>query len=102
MSVKLPPVELDSVTITLVAFTWRESVREPAAIVKFVAGELSEIVSAVLYVSGEESEHQVGMRAERLGVLLQSIKARQVYLLLDRESLLGSRMIDAEPLSGRL
>jgi hypothetical protein len=31
--------------------TWRESAKEPAAIVKSVAGVLSEIVSVVLYVS---------------------------------------------------
>lgn len=48
ISVKLPPVELDRVTMTFVAFTWRASATEPVAIVKVVAGELRDMVSAVL------------------------------------------------------
>jgi DNA repair protein RadA/Sms len=41
-----------------------------------VADQLSANGSAVLYVSGEESERQIKMRGERLG-----IKARNLYLL---------------------
>ncbi|GAP63734.1 DNA repair protein RadA/Sms [Ardenticatena maritima] len=41
-----------------------------------VAGELAERQGVVLYVSGEESTHQIRMRAERLG-----IHAADLYLL---------------------
>jgi hypothetical protein len=49
------PVELDSVTITLVALTSKPSAAESVAIVRFVAGELSETVSAVLKERGAAS-----------------------------------------------
>ncbi len=39
ISVKIPPVELESVTATLVAFTVRASATEPVAMVKETAGE---------------------------------------------------------------
>lgn len=35
----VPPVELESVTTTLVAFTVRESATEPDAMVRMAAGE---------------------------------------------------------------
>jgi hypothetical protein len=50
--VKLPPVVAESVTATLVAFTWSASAKEPLAIVKVVAGAVSEIVVGALYVRG--------------------------------------------------
>ena len=46
------PVELDNVTTTLVEFNCRTSAAELVAIKKLVAGELIEIVSAVLKLSG--------------------------------------------------
>jgi hypothetical protein len=45
VSVKLPPVELDRVTMTLVAFTWTESAREPARMVNVAAGDAREMVA---------------------------------------------------------
>ena len=44
---KVPPVELDMVTRTLVAFTVSASVTELVAIVSVVGGEESVICSAV-------------------------------------------------------
>ena len=40
VSMKFPPVELERVTMTLVALTVRASAREPAAMVKVAAGEV--------------------------------------------------------------
>jgi hypothetical protein len=45
--VKVPPVDDESVTATLVAFTCSASAAEPVAIVRVVAGEIIEIDSAV-------------------------------------------------------
>jgi hypothetical protein len=50
--VKVPPVDDESVTATLVAFTCKTSATEPVAIVSTVAGELRETISAVLKLSG--------------------------------------------------
>lgn len=50
--VNTPPVELDKVTITLVALTCSRSATDPVAIVSVVVGEVSEILSAVLKLSG--------------------------------------------------
>ena len=44
--VKVPPVDDESVTATLVAFTCNTSAAEPVAIVRVVAGETIEIDSA--------------------------------------------------------
>jgi DNA repair protein RadA/Sms len=41
-----------------------------------IAAEMAEDVGRVLYVSGEESEHQIKMRGERLG-----IQAAELYLV---------------------
>ena len=48
VNVKLPPVEPDNVMITLVAFTWRESAAEPAAMVSVVEGEVRKIAVAAV------------------------------------------------------
>jgi hypothetical protein len=52
VSVKLPPVELDRVTMTLVAFTWKESATEPARMASVVEGEARGIVVVALYMRG--------------------------------------------------
>jgi hypothetical protein len=52
VSVKLPPVEFDRVTITLVALTWKESATEPARMASVVEGEVRVIVVVALYVRG--------------------------------------------------
>lgn len=49
---KLPPVVFERLTATLVAFTRSESATEPVATVSVVDGEVSEIVPAVVNVSG--------------------------------------------------
>jgi hypothetical protein len=43
-----PPVVFESVTATLVAFTWSASATEPVAIVSAMTGEVRDIVSAEL------------------------------------------------------
>ena len=55
MIVNVPPVELDSVTTTLVAFTVRESATEPDATVNVVLGEESERLVRVVYVGRVKS-----------------------------------------------
>jgi len=50
VSVKAPPVELERVIATLVAFTTRLSATEPVAIIRVIADELKEIFAALEYV----------------------------------------------------
>jgi hypothetical protein len=52
VSTKLPPVELERVTITLVAFTESESATEPDFIVKLTAGEVKENTASELHRRG--------------------------------------------------
>lgn len=48
ISVKFPPVELESVTIALVAFVVKVSANEPDLTIKSIAGEVSEMVISAL------------------------------------------------------
>jgi hypothetical protein len=75
VSVKFPPVELDSVTITLVAFTWSASATEPAKIVNVVAGELRETVSAVIKLSG--AARAIAKRLPPRTVRIMKMKGRR-------------------------
>src|ERR1019366_1075079 len=69
--VKLPPVVCESVTRTLVAFTWRTSAKEPVAIVSVVAGDEKVTDSAVAKFNGAawavamDKRHQAPLTAMR-------------------------------------
>lgn len=60
-----------------------------------IAAEMDRIAGPVLYVSGEESERQIKMRAERLGV-----QADDLYLVTETE--IGSILAHVEAIKPRL
>ena len=60
-----------------------------------VAALMDQVAGPVLYVSGEESERQIRMRAERLG-----LSAQQVYLVTETE--MGTILAHVEQVKPRL
>jgi DNA repair protein RadA/Sms len=60
-----------------------------------VAAEMDQIAGPVLYVSGEESERQIKMRAERLG-----LRADALYLVTETE--IGAVLAHVETIKPRL
>jgi len=60
-----------------------------------VAALMDQVAGPVLYVSGEESERQIRMRAERLG-----LSAQQVYLVTETE--MGAILAHVEQIKPRL
>lgn len=78
MSVKGPPVEDERVTRTLVAFTSRKSATDPVAIVSVVEGEVIEMDSAVVKLSGAACATPFMKRPARMIGITTSVRFRGI------------------------